>query len=337
MAIAVENLSGPSNPKEYMGALAGFVKLETEIGGPDPHLATLGEMMRDTGDPKERIWRVGCYAAGYNVPTAEVIWREWPFERVLEDWGAFPAWINAHWEGFGFRRERRAVRTREKFAHCLTSIAAWTAKTDTYDWWHEDDYESAWKSSSQIYGLGRYVQLKFLEGLLRYCNGKFEPKDIRPAGGKTPRATLALLYPQYKAELNGNDSPENLKIANLCAAWAREEIAEKHGGPYLDYFRHQVMLCEGGKVMTSGRQYVGSTHDSELKYYLQARAYWGEDSDMLRARETLFNNRVLGEKNGWWDKRQELGTTLLKYGYLWSDLHMDYFSTGGDLANPVYW
>lgn len=322
-------------PQTHMAALSEFVRLETEIGGPDPHLATLGEMMREVTDFKERVWRVGCYASGYNVPTAEAIWKAWPFERVLEDVDELPAWIATHWEGLGFRRERRAVRTRAKFARCLTSIAEWTAKADTYDWWQEDDYESAWKSSSEIYGLGRYVQLKFLEGLLRYCGGKFEPKDIRPVGGRTPRGTLALLYPQHGAALRGNDSRENIEIANMCAAWAREEIAEKYGAPHLDYFRLQVCLCEGGKTFV-GRQYVGSTTDSELKYHLKARAYWGDDTDLLRARATLFDDRVLGEKNGWWDKRQELGTTWPRWGYYWTDLRHSYFQTR-DLARPVLW
>lgn len=323
-------------PQSYMSALAEFVKLETEIGGPDPHIDTLGYMMQDAPTWEERIWRAGCYAAGYNVPTAEVIWQHWPLERVLEDVDSFPFWIAEHWEGFGFRRERRAVRTREKFARCLTSIAEWTSKVGTYDWWHEDDYDAARSSTSEIYGLGRYVQLKLLEVFLRYCDGEFVPKDIWPVGGNTPRATLALLYPQHAAALRGNDSRENIEIANMCAAWTREEIAEKYDAPYLDFFRLQVALCEGGKAFV-GRQYPGSTTDSELRYYLKVRSYWGESgSQMLAAREALFDERVLGEKNGWWDKRMELGTTLPEFGYLWSDLLYDYMSTT-KLSTPACW
>jgi hypothetical protein len=148
---------------------------------------------------------------------------------------------------------------------------------------------------------------------------------------------LALLYPQHAVALKGNDSAENIEIANMCAAWTREEITEKYDAPYLDFFRLQVALCEGYKAIVAGRQYPGSTTDSELRYHLQVQKYWGNGTDLLRARDALFDDRVLGEVNGWWGKREELGTTWPHFGYMWSDLHLNYFATNGDLANPVRW
>jgi hypothetical protein len=320
----------PDSPAEHLDRLAEFVRLESELGGPDPHLATVGAML--TGDAAEDIWRCGLYASAYNVPTAEAVWTAWPFARVLEEVEDLPGWVYENWNGLAFRRERRAVRTREKYSRCLVSIADWVAKRDTFDWWTEDNYDAAWKSSSEIYGLGRYVQLKFLEALRRYCGGAFDPHDIRPAGGKTPRACLANIYPEHRGPLLGNDNRDNLLIADMCAANARDAIEERNGWAP-DYFVLQVVLCEYGKV-AAGRQYPGRTHDTELRYYRDVREYWGDGSSMLDARLVAFDPICLGERNGWWRQREELSRTLPDYGYVWSDALYSYYDTT-DLGDPV--
>jgi len=321
-------------PEEHWYWMAEFIRLETDLGGPDPHLATLGKMIE--AEPQwERVWRIGCYAAGYNVPTGEAIWQEWSQGDVLGRPAEFAGWIAAHWAGMGLRRERRAVRTPEKFARCLVSYAAWMETAMTAPWWTEPDFPRAWQECDRIYGMGRYVLLKLVEGLCRYGGARFVETDIRAAGGHSPREGLALLYPEHLSRLTSSDNSPLLVrwIEEVVAADARVRL-ERMTGP-LDYFTLQVILCEYKKVQ-AGRQYPGRTHDTELRYLADAQRYWRNTSTMLAARRAIFPVQVLGEVQGWDGKREELSACLPDHGYLWSDLIFDYHATD-DLAAPARW
>src|SRR5262245_31777992 len=241
-----------------------FIRWETAVGGPDPHLATLGAMIRDQPWP-ERVWRCGCYASGYNVPTAEVIWSAWPWERMRLEGELLPAWVQENWPGgFGLRRERRAVRTASKFARCLMEIADWTEIVTTAPprWWTAPrGFDAAWKSTGTIYGLGRYVQLKFVEALCRYADGAFRESDIRAKGGRSPREGLALLYPENADWLlSGRYTAQT----EYLAASLLNDLGTE--GYDVDFFILQVVLCEYKKNFL-GRQYPGRTHDTELRYW----------------------------------------------------------------------
>ncbi len=290
--------------EEHWHFFQEFIYWEQAVGGPDPHLATLGAMLEGESW-EERVWRCGCYAAGYNVPTAQVLWENYPWPRALEEPAEFASFIERHWAGFGLRRERRAVRTPSKFSRCLDSYAQWAAHGDK-DWWDTPDFDRAWRETGSVYGLGRYVQLKLVEALCRFADGKFWQDDIRAQGGASPREGLALLYPQHADWLmTGPDDLENAARAERLAMQLRTDLRD--GGRHLDvdWFTLQVVLCEYKKTSVAARQYPGRTHDTELKYWRAAHAYWGLDDTMLRARERCFPTRSLGEKQGWWGREKD--------------------------------
>jgi hypothetical protein len=319
----------PFTTEEHRHFFAEFIRWETAVGGPDPHLATLGEMVRRRSFA-ERVWRCGLYASGYNVPTAEVIWQNWPWERMEHEGGTLPAFVQAHWPGgFGLRRERRAVRTAEKFARCLMSIADFTTLVteERPAWWTErgpEAFEQAWKLTGGIYGLGRYVQLKFVEALARYADGDFFQTDIRASGGQSPREGLALLYPAESEWLLASAGQEVQRTEEL-AVRLRESLYERDGLE-VDFFTLQVVLCEYKKCW-QGKQYPGRTHDTELRYLRNVHSYWHNDTDMLRARAVVFRPESLGEISGWDGAREPLENTLPLYRYTWSDLKYDYNKT----------
>ena len=131
---------------------AEFARNEMAVGGPDPHLVLVGEMSHDVSW-EERLWRGGCYAAVYNTPTAEILWRQWPWPVLLQVSEAeVIVWLRDHWAGLATRRERRCIRTPEKLAHFLTDYAAW-AVTQTYPAWQGQSYEGLWASAQQVYAL----------------------------------------------------------------------------------------------------------------------------------------------------------------------------------------
>jgi hypothetical protein len=308
------------------------VREEKALGGPDPHLATLGPMLRHCG-LEERVWRCLLYASGYNIPLAEAIWHRWPYELALRNRDELVTWVGANWPRFTLRRERRAVRTPEKFSRMLLSMLDWTLQRDTLDMvrWGTD-FELAWRSTSQIYGLGRYVQQKLIEALVRHAKAEFAQDDIRPKDGHSPREGLALLFPYSEATLTrGGNSPEILAVVEDVAD--RVKLYLDNSKTPVSYFELQVILCEYKKSW-QGKQYPGRTHDTELRYWRDARQKWGDFGEaMLEARAEVFPKEILGEENGWWRQREELEQALPIFRYTWSDLRFDYWAS--TVENPM--
>lgn len=331
MASAAPTLTEPFTTEEHWRFLTEFVREETALGGPDPHLATLGPMLRDC-DHAERTWRCCLYASGYNIPLAEVIWGEWPYDRAWRTPADLEWWVRQNWAKFILRRERRAVRTPEKFARMLLSMLEWMKDPGTTALWGTDDFAQAWHSTGKIYGLGRYVQQKLIEALVRHAEAPFAQDDIRARDGTSPREGLALLWPgNTEFLLRGGNGPVNLNIIEDLAKRTKDRLAEQ--GVVIDYFQLQVVLCEYKKSW-QGKQYPGRTHDTELRYWRATQEAWGGfESAMLGARAEVFPEYVLGEKNGWWRQREELEDCLPVHRYTWSDRLYDFWHSTA--ANPM--
>ena len=240
-------------------------------------------------------------------------------------------WIEEHWEGLTFRRERRAVRTREKLARYFLSFAEWAERVPTAGWLtttdREQAYREAWYSADAVWGLGRYGKLKLLEALNR-GGYRLELPDIRARGGWSPRQALALLIPEH-ADVLGRDTKS--------AAVEVEKIAEDYrltSPTLLNRYEFQVLLCDYKQSYVGRRQYPGRSQDSEIAYSQKIADYWPWDTAMWGARAGLFPPEVLGEIAGWDHVRDELGHVLTDHGYTWSDFRYDYLATT-DLASPV--
>lgn len=328
------------SPEDHFRFFSDFCRYETVVGGPDPHMACVGHMSKDCG-LRERVWRAGCYIGVYNVPTAEVIWQNWPRDRVFEEGDNLGAWISENWKGLGFRRERRAVRSPEKLTRYLLSYSSWIEDWNRRDWvasaqqYPFGAYEDAWKDVQQVYGLGRYVALKILEFYQRYCDVGVQLPDLRPKGGWSPRAALALLYPRYAEQLNGDDRKMHLELANTLAVQTSVRLKEDHG-IRLSRYNLQVLLCDYKQSIIGQRQYPGRSLDSEIVYRRKVEEHFGNETGMWEAREALFPPIALGEKRGWSDVREELGDVLAVHGYTWTDLRWDYLRTT-DLSKPYLW
>ncbi len=318
-------------PREHTAYLADFLRAEQTLNGPDAHLVALGPLLRDQS-LEERIWRCGCYAAVYNAPGAEAIWSAISYETARRNPETIPDWLECNWANLPIRKERRAVRTPKKMSACLQSYLKWQARRPEVMWSDPNGYETIWASTDEIYGMGRYVRIKLLEAFRRYTNGAFELQDIRANGGHSPRAMLALLYPRYVPELLGGDSRSNCKIAEMCAAWVKEELAERHD-VHASFFEIQVALCEY-KSCYGRNQYPGRTLDSELGHWYKAERI-GHEAQYLEARKELFPHVALGELQGWKGRRDALHDCLKIHGYMWVDTQYDYLASRGRLADPV--
>lgn len=295
----------------YWQAFATFCRYEKELGGPDPHIAIANWLVKDKPLP-ERMWMGGCYMAVYNTPTAEILFNKWPYASMRAGAEGLEDWLERKFHQIIFRRERRAARSPAKLAACLRSYFEWMETVEL-----DQDYEYYWESASQVKTVGRYIAIKLLEYLHRAVGIPPAP-DIRPAGADWPRHTLRELFPD--AIILGN-SPAILKRVNGLAEEARQRL-EQNFDLRLSPFELETFLCEWRQLYKSRRFYPGRPHDSELANYYKVRELWPETpSSILTARQELFPQECLGELNGWFGRREELGRTLHEHGYIHSDLH----------------
>jgi len=317
---------------------ADFCRWEQAVGGPDPHMAVMGHVHREQSR-RELLWAAGLYIGFYNVPTALAVGDRLTQATAADNPNTLGEWVDVWWPAFGFRRERRPIRTRAKLTRYLHEYARWMDWALTEEWWRASRgnpfvrYEEAWLSCQEVYGLGRYVALKLLEFLRRYAGAPIQLPDLRAKGGWSPREGLALLWPEDADRLTGDDSPRNLWTANdrATATWR----AMPEYGLELDRYTLQVLLCDFKQCLVGRRQFPGRSQDSELVYQAKADEHFGADRRMLDARAELFPHEALGEISGWSGVREELGHVLAEHEYVWSDLLFDYHASKDDLAAPV--
>lgn len=333
---SIDKLTAEEHWRNYVD----FCYYDMLSGGPDAHMTLSGHLSR--GLPVlERLWHGGVYAGVYNVPTAEVIWSAFTHEEMLEiPLDDLTKWLKANWKGLATRRERKCVRIPANMAYYFKNFAEWVTtlpQSKFYDTTYgtpESRYEELWEHSQKsVKFLGRYSGFKFLEFISRYCDIPINLPDIRPKGGWSPRSMMAILFPKHKDILLGDDSPDTLSAVNKLADKMLKNLW-KEGLEDMSMFKMEVFLCDYKQCYFGRRQYPGRSQDSEIEYHTKIKDHWDFDFQMLKGRQEIFPKWALGEINGWSHVREELGTVLYDYGYMWSDSLYDY-SNSPDLSVPT--
>lgn len=328
------------SPGWHFDRFVDFTRFKGEVGEPSPHLAVAGWLMAPLSLTERKLWLLGLYAATYCLPTAQVLWALKTPEQALDRDG-MQDWLTAKWPGIVTRTERRCVRTPRQMAECLESYARWMA--DDFPALTQlrgetpENYDKVWKSVDKIKYFGRYINIRFVEGLRRYFRIPARLYDIRSIGGWSPKRALCYLYPQHvKALLT--DTPAGNTLTDQLAHDLLDRV--KAILPKVDPYVLAAMTCEYKAAYENNKQYPGWTIDQEPLLYDKVFNYWGDviDKELLwAARKALFPPQVLGELNGWNGTRWPLTTTLRTHGYVWSDLRYNYKASVGDLSRPVAW
>lgn len=311
-----------------------FCRLEKELNGPDPQLLTIHRMCElDECHLYEEVWRAGLVMGVWNVPTAEMIWKAWPLERALSKPDEWSEWLKENWSGIFRRRERRCVNTIPKMTKYVQDLALWIPKVFVLD----IDYETYWNSVlNDIKFMGRYVALKFLEYLGRYCRIPISCPDIRADGGWSPVRSLGMMYATLNQQLQ--TAPSKQEAVLIAERFADMTLKRLHIADInINFFELQVMLCEYRTCYEHRHQYPGRSLDEELEFATKVKGSWPQferSTALYKARADAFPNVALGELNGWDAIRKELGGTLRDHGYHWTDLAYDYNQTT-NLAQPA--
>jgi hypothetical protein len=332
-------------PPDHWQQFHDFCYLDKKAGGPDPHMVCTGQIAKQRGlGQAESAWLGACYVSVYNVPTALVINRRFPTAGSALDRMEVEAWLLDNWAGITFRRERKAVRSVEKLARCLSSaasycldvegrLAAWMSAPTS-----ASQYEAAYADvCGGVYGWGRYNGQKWIEYGRRYCDFPVRVHDVRAKDGWSPRHALGLLYPEHRPLLeDGGDGPDAVREVEALAADARDTLAVVYGLE-LDFFELQVLLCDYKQCWVGRRQYPGRSQDSELDYVSKIAPHWGRDvfAEQFAARRVVAPRWALGELNGWEGVRKPLGAVLRDHGYTWSDSLYLWSASAANLNSPA--
>jgi hypothetical protein len=246
-------------------------------------------------------------------------------------------WLREHWDWIVTRVERRTVRRPEWMAEFLRGYSVFARDLPVVCWETTEPgllYEQIWNRALYVPRLGRYVAIKLLE-YLRLLGVNATATNLRAEGGWSPRATLALLYPDDAEQLTCAKTAEELVLVHQRAAETEARLAGGYG-LNVPLFQMEVLLCEYRQSIEGRRQYPGRSLDSELGYAHKRAALTAHTptSKLPEVRAQLFPAQHLGELQGWAGPRPQCARALADHGYTWSDMLYCFLHTT-DFANPV--
>jgi len=336
-------------PSEWhLARFTEFASAKVLLGEPMSHGRIVLHLSRDVGR-EETAWRLGLYLNCWSVLGAEVIWTEWPFQRVQKEPAAFQSWLETNFRGIHTRKERRCVRTAGKFGAAAASYREWMASeiprlTREAAGTSPSDYDAWWESLSRVRYFGRYI---VANGLDAFRIGSFMNAELYELGTignhQSPMRGLALLRQEDAGRLLGG---EGAKWLNSLGTETRQEVlrrGRREGeGEWLSWFAFAALLCEYRQYYEWAAEYAGNSHDEELSYLLSGYGtYWkkrGFTSRIPQTRSEIFPPECLGEVQGWDGIRIDVAERLKDEGVVWNDLVHDYratISTGRLVYRPT--
>ncbi len=319
-------------PAWHLEKFIEFTKYKQMVNEPSPHLRIVGYMTKDYAI-QDKLWMLGCYAATYCLPSGQVIFEHWSHEDIISKPKLLLKWLEKNWKGIITRTERRCVRSPKNMAECLISCANWIEHD--FQKLHflpadnpREYYDKTYESVTGIRFFGRYISIRFIEGLKRFCDVPAALYDVRSVGGWSPKRCMMYLHPEHIEMLRLDNAEGNRLMDSLTEELL---VTVQKELPTVDSYVLAAMLCEYKGMFENRHQYVGWTIDQEPLLFDKTIAYWGGDMNknlLWEAREALFPWQVLGEyKNRWNGTRWDITNVLRDYGYIWNDLDMIYTKT----------
>lgn len=324
----------PKSLREHWPFWRKFIRAEKDVGGPDCQFTLMLEHARihnqlvyknptHDRDRLDTVWLLGCYAAHHVAPSAHAVFEHFTVEEGASKPKRLRRWLEEHWDALPVRREMRSHRMVEKRLTCLQDAARYALSGK----WEQGTYDDLWDDTQRsIKYFGRYMAIKYLELLRRTVRPDVKPYDTRARHAWSPRACMALLYPEHRswlADRNRNDA-KTIERVEKYATKIYKDLREH--GIKVSYFELQGLLCNY-KEMLYGRFYPGAGHDEEL-FYLKQFGTKFKVRPWLQTRSQIFPHKYLGERGDpkWLGIREEVGQRWLEKA---AHLHKPKGATGG--------
>lgn len=278
---------------DYWPLFESFIIEELKAHGPDPQLQLLLELAPDVSDV-EKMWLIGTYCAHHCVASAWAVYLNFRPDQVLKDPNSLLRFLERNWAALPVRQEMHSHRMLEKRWACLIDAAIYaTGKS-----WQNGSYEKIWNDFIEsVSFFNRYLCIKAIEMMRRTVRPDLILSDIRAQKGWSPRAMIALLYPEVADTVGNkrNNSFETVWYAEEYATRIRERL--KLRGIELSYYQLQVLLCNS-KQMIEGRVAPGSGIEAELNFIRTAEKNFTM-SHVYDTRKRIYDHRYLSEVPGW--------------------------------------
>lgn len=286
-----------------------FCKQEMTAGGPDPQVRLTAEaiMRHHIGGPA----LAGLFVVPYSCAGAAILWRL--AERKPDPLEWVP-WLEQHGTTIPIRKERRPVKGAwGRFSVCAASYLDWSRNEypKVAELPYADVYDSLTKHVKYV---GRYAAMKLLETLFQAQLIANPQNTMVPRDAKFPRRTIALLMPEYTAEMTSKSHSVELDaLADALCARIKAGIEARIGGP-VSWFQIETMLCIYRQSLKG--KYPMGRHDSELGHWTTTMTKVGPQMEaelnlqfpFSQLRRDIYELQYLGEWNEppWYGIRPEL-------------------------------
>jgi hypothetical protein len=274
---------------DYWPIFESFVRAELDAHGPDHQLQLLLELAPDVSDI-EKVWLIGCYCTHHNVASAYAMWGNFRPEEVIDNPKRLLLWMEKYWNSLPVRPEMHSHRIPEKRWECAVDFAMYSIGES----WRINSYEKIWDEAIEsVRFFNRYLAIKFLEMIRRTVRPDLILSDIRAQNGWSPRAAIAMLYPEmaYIIGDKHNNSFEAVWYAEEHATEIKNKL--KANGINISYYQLQVLCCNF-KQCIQGRVAPGSGHEAERTFMRIAEKHF-DMSHVYRTRQRIFNHIYLSE------------------------------------------
>lgn len=260
---------------------------------------------------EQRYWLCWLFANTYNLPTAWVIFNEFPdFENA--DLDRITKWNEENWRRLPYQNDQKWLKG------CLPEIFAAYRKLingSQYEYFkkYNNDFDGLYKDIiKNFYKFGRYTAWFYMQALKEICHLQLEPTSMKfnDESSASPRAGLcfALDKPEW-AEKHRKFSKDEIAYLECEASQLLQELRKEYNFKIknisLDFFTLETALCSYKKLYrTRNGRYLGYYLDRFAKDIqdTSSKGWYGINWDLLwEARdevlfEQLNNKKIENEK-----------------------------------------
>jgi hypothetical protein len=277
---------------------AEFCRWQLASGDVDPAYPVLRSLIASRGyDDATAHEFLFAYVGYYNLPSALEAWSTTgslaALTRQREVW-RMPTGI-----------ERRGLRVPDKLGYHLQAVRSFLGDEPRVmlTAGFGDDERANWQAlQARLRAIpmnGRWAAYKTGEVLLSVLDYPLEPTDAGHDFSTGPRQGLALLVPDT-ARITGSTP---VAVERLDAATERLRADLFDADVPMPVEQLETMLCDWHGVV-DGRYYVG--HDIDMMIEQAADLNGPLSKELFDARLAVFDERWLGEINGWHGVRRML-------------------------------
>ena len=266
---------------------------------------------------EQRYWISWIYGTTYHLPTAWIIWNEFPDFHLVDEIRL------KKWNSDNYKRLRYQTDTKYNKGYLPKQFASYklwvsyknkenTQENRYKNLMQNNSFNFVWGSvSNNLYKFGRYSTWYYLQTLKECVGLEIHPEDLKLSdysGSKSHRNGLCLAL--------GLDDWINKKLDKDCIQYLEQEgLRIKNSLPVeMDYYQMETLLCSFKKIFRKSRgRYLGYYLDRQAEEITKVEQdeWKGIDWNVFwQGREETLQKKLYENKN----IRKELFNVFLETG-----------------------